>query len=609
MIFHGRRSKARDGQFKSWDGVELFYRQWEPVTPGPQKRAIILMHRGHEHSGRVQDIVDGLDMGDYWAFAYDARGHGRSPGPRGYADNFSDLVKDLDHFVNWISSTHGIAIEDIAVVANSVGAVVASTWVHDFAPRIRSLVLAAPAFRVKLYVPFALPSLRVLDMIRRPSFISSYVKGRMLTHDLEEAKRYHEDPLVTRDIAVNILLGLFDASTRLLEDAQAIVVPTMILSAGKDFVVKLSAQKQFYERLGSRVKEMHVFPTFYHGVFYEQGKEAAINQARKFLLASFEKPIDRSFVRNADREGASYSRYLALARPAGIFSALFWGMQTAFLKTVGRLSEGIRIGFKHGFDSGLSLDHVYKNVASGTGGLGRLIDRIYLNAAGWRGIRIRKINLENALEQAIVGVQARGEKVRIVDMAGGPGRYLLDIAARNRDVDLSIQVRDNDEDNLAEGRKLAQTLGVTNVKYEEADAFLDSIRFEGTSIVVISGLMELFPSNGMITRVIDAASRALKQGGYVIYTGQPWHPQQEMIARTLPNREGKRWIMRMRTQAELDELMRAYGLEKISSEIDEAGIFSVSVARKMAPAASAGVAKGASNAIRDGQSAEYHPQA
>jgi SAM-dependent methyltransferase len=285
---------------------------------------------------------------------------------------------------------------------------------------------------------------------------------------------------------------------------------------------------------------------------------------------------------------------------------MFFGIQAAFLRTFGRLSEGIRIGFKHGFDSGLSLDYVYKNVPSGTGGLGRLIDRIYLNAVGWRGIRARRANLEKTLEGAIESLLARGEPIRIVDMAGGPGRYLLEIASRYRDKNISIQVRDNDLANLAEGRKLAQAMGLTNVQFEEADAFLDQIRPDATAIVVISGLMELFPSNALISRVIDFASKALKQGGFVIYTGQPWHPQQEMIARVLPNREGKPWVMRMRTQAELDELMRTYGLDKISSEIDEAGIFTVSLARKRAPAAS--VAQGATHPVRDGQAPSYQPQ-
>ena len=41
----------------------------------------------------------------------------------------------------------------MVVLAHSVGAVIAAAWVHDYAPPIRGLILAAPAFRVKLYVP------------------------------------------------------------------------------------------------------------------------------------------------------------------------------------------------------------------------------------------------------------------------------------------------------------------------------------------------------------------------------------------------------------------------------------------------------------------------
>ena len=54
----------------------------------------------------------------------------------------------------------------------------------------------------------------------------------------------------------------------------------------------------------------------------------------------------------------------------------------------------------------------------------------------------------------------------------------------------------------------------------------------------------------------------------------------EFIARVLRNREGKPWIMRRRTTAEMDELVREAGFEKITMEVDEWGIFTVSVARR-----------------------------
>jgi len=54
------------------------------------------------------------------------------------------------------------------------------------------------------------------------------------------------------------------------------------------------------------------------------------------------------------------------------------------------------------------------------------------------------------------------------------------------------------------------------------------------------------------------------------------------IARTLTNRDGQPWIMRRRAQLEMDELVRRAGFEKVGMEIDRWGIFSVSVARRVA---------------------------
>ncbi|MEE8444884.1 MAG: alpha/beta fold hydrolase, partial [Alphaproteobacteria bacterium] len=141
------------------DGTGLFYRAWLPAAKAD--RAVILLHRGHEHSGRWQCLVDEIGLDEFAFFAWDARGHGRSPGERGYAESVATLVRDVDDFVNHVATQYGIPVENIVVLAHSVGAVLASAWVHDYAPRIRALVLGSPALRVRLYVPFAIPALRL----------------------------------------------------------------------------------------------------------------------------------------------------------------------------------------------------------------------------------------------------------------------------------------------------------------------------------------------------------------------------------------------------------------------------------------------------------------
>ena len=76
--------RAAEQTMSSWDGTELFYRAWLPEGKKTEK-ALLLFHRGHEHSGRWQETVDAFGMDDVAVFAWDARGHGRSPGERGAA--------------------------------------------------------------------------------------------------------------------------------------------------------------------------------------------------------------------------------------------------------------------------------------------------------------------------------------------------------------------------------------------------------------------------------------------------------------------------------------------------------------------------------------------
>ncbi|MEZ4601405.1 MAG: bifunctional alpha/beta hydrolase/class I SAM-dependent methyltransferase [Syntrophotaleaceae bacterium] len=572
-----------EGTFLSWDDTSLFYRSWKPAMTSD--RAVIIIHRGHEHSGRVASQVEGLGLTGFWAFSWDNRGHGQSPGERGHADSYYHLVRDLDAFVRHVSEQYGIPVENIAVVANSVGAVTASAWVHDYAPRIRALVLAAPAFRIRLYVPLAIPLLRLLLKIKGKAFVSSYVKSKMLTHDAEAAFDYDADRLITKEIAVNILLEMHDTATRIIEDAAAITTPTLVLSAGSDWVVKNAAQRQFYRRLGSTKKRMEAYPGFFHALLNEKERQRPLTHAREFILEAFDREIDRSALLEADRGGPTRTEYDLLRQSTTWPSALFYAIQKLGMQTIGRMSDGIRLGWRTGFDSGQSLDYVYENRPRGLGFPGKFLDRNYLNAIGWKGIRHRRENLEKLLTETIERISASGEPVSLLDVATGCGRYVLNVLKVNGHREISALLRDFTPANLDQGRALAAEMGLENVRFEQGDAFdPDSIRAVGPrpNLAIVSGLYELFPDNGMVCASLKGIADVMEPGGYLLYTGQPWHPQVDMIARVLSNRDGDPWIMRRRSQAEMDELVRAVGFEKIAMEVDQWGIFTVSVARRAA---------------------------
>ena len=573
--------------FASHDGVELFYRVW-PARSGMAKGAIVLLHRGHEHGGRVAHIAEELGLDDFAFYAWDARGHGRSPGERGHSPSFAHSVRDLDSFVRHICETDGFAMDDVAVVAQSVGAVLAATWVHDYAPNIRALVLASPAFDVKLYVPFAKEGIALWQKLKGTFFVNSYVKARFLTHDPDRIASFEADPLITRPIASNILLELYEAADRVVADARAITVPTQLLISGSDFVVRHAPQHRFFENLGGTIKERHVLPGFFHDTLGERDRAKALEKVRAFITARFAEPPVVTDTRCAHLSGYTRDEADRLATPLSFFSlrGLYWAMTRASIRIGGLFSDGIKTGVRTGFDSGSTLDYVYENEPRGLGAGGQLIDRQFLDAIGWRGIRQRKVHLEELIGKALARLKAQDKPLRVLDIAAGHGRYVLDAGAASQTKPESIRLQDYSPINVDKGTALIAERGLQAVaSFHRADAF-DTEGLAATepkpTLSIVSGLYELFPDNAQIEASLAGLARAMEPGSLLIYTGQPWHPQLEMIARALTShRGGEAWIMRRRTQQEMDQLVAAAGFRKIEQRIDVWGIFTVSMAERV----------------------------
>ncbi|MER8767234.1 bifunctional alpha/beta hydrolase/class I SAM-dependent methyltransferase [Mesorhizobium sp. M0092] len=577
---------AQERSFKSHDGTEIFYRYW-PALSEHRKGAILLFHRGHEHGGRMAHLVDELQMPDHAFYAWDARGNGRSAGERGYAPSFAALVRDIDCFVHEIGSD-GFARRDIALIAQSFGAVLAAAWVHDYAPDIRALVLASPAFSVKLYVPFAKQGIALWQKLKGRFFVNSYVKAKFLTHDPERIASFDADPLITRPIASNILVELYDHAARIVADARAITVPTQLLISGSDWVVRHGPQHEFFVNLASPAKERHVLPGFFHDTLGERDRHKALDLIRPFLEKQFaapEKPLDLT---GADRAGYTRDEADRLASPLPLLSpkGLYWATSRASIRMGAWLSSGMKTGIATGFDSGSTLDYVYENDARGIGPGGRMIDRTFLDAIGWRGIRQRKLHLEELIGSAAETLKAAGRPVHIVDIAAGHGRYVLDAVQKCAEPPASVRLQDFSELNISLGRKLiAERKLPASVSFHQGDAF-DATMLAGLDpapdLAIVSGLYELFSDNAMIARSLGGLAGAMQPGSLLVYTNQPWHPQLEMIARSLTShRGGQAWVMRRRTQAEMDQLVAGAGFEKLDQRIDQWGIFTVSIARRV----------------------------
>ena len=295
----------------------------------------------------------------------------------------------------------------------------------------------------------------------------------------------------------------------------------------------------------------------------------------------FAKPKTRPSLVDSDKNSYTWREYERIKNNGGAKFAI----ARAGLKAAGRLSRGVELGWRNGFDSGLSLDYVYENTPRGVTALGRLIDKSYLESIGWRGIRQRKAHLEKALRDVIQKTHGENRPIRILDIAAGAGRYVIETIRAMPEISIAATLCDNKRENVDAARVLADEFDLNGqVVTKQGNAFdrsaLSAVQPRAT-IGIVSGLYELFPANEPVLNSLRGLADAIEPGGYLIYTNQPWHPQLEFIAHVLRNREGERWIMRRRTTAEMDELVRLAGFEKLEMEIDQWGMFTVSIARKV----------------------------
>src|SRR4029079_13304189 len=114
-----------------------------------------------------------------------------------------------------------------------------------------------------------------------------------------------------------------------------------------------------------------------------------------------------------------------------------------------------------------------RNSPEGLSFLGRWVDRGYLHSPGWRGIRQRKVHMQEILDDAMERLRGQNRPIHIVDVAAGPGRYVLDTIAKHREkgVEVSATLCDRDFNGLSAGRKLAESMGISSATYRQSDAF------------------------------------------------------------------------------------------------------------------------------------------
>ncbi|HEY6177796.1 MAG TPA: lysophospholipase [Kofleriaceae bacterium] len=126
----------------------------ESFLPSGAPRGVVMINHGYaEHVGRYHEVAHVIVDAGWAAFSYDVRGHGKSPGQRGYIDRFAIYLDDF-------AAMHAAAREVVGATAPIVllghshgGLIVLRALTDDRPPVATAAILSSPFLALRMAIP------------------------------------------------------------------------------------------------------------------------------------------------------------------------------------------------------------------------------------------------------------------------------------------------------------------------------------------------------------------------------------------------------------------------------------------------------------------------
>ena len=261
---------GENNYMKSFDGANIFYRTWNPQHE--VEKIVVVSHGMAGHGEFFVLLADKLINQGIKIIAPDYRNHGLSEGKKGDIRSFKTLIKDLHFFLHFIKKKNPNV--PIFIFGESMGGVVNINYskvYHDDFLNLSGLILFSPAVKPnipkKTWFGIALASLPLL--ILRALFPSKKIYSTESDKDEGIANPIHqrydqEEPLHIKKVSIRYILQMFKYMRKTAKIAHLISIPTIIFQGRKDRGISAEAVENFYERLGSKDKEVHLIEEGYH---------------------------------------------------------------------------------------------------------------------------------------------------------------------------------------------------------------------------------------------------------------------------------------------------------------------------------------------------------
>ena len=253
----------RDGARPTASGSSIYYQRWLPGHGAPSA-IVAVVHGFGEYTDLYRGVAEVLVTSGCGVYAMDLRGHGRSPGARGFIREWGDYREDLSAMLDLIGQEEGQA--PLFLLGNSMGGLVVIEYALRHPGQVRGVIAMSPALGKLGVAPFLLALSRLLSKVW-PSFsLDSGMDSEAMTRDKTVVARLEADPMVHGRGSARLGTEVLNTIARVRSQAEQLAVPILIQHGDADTITDPADSRWFFERIAHQDKELLLYPGSYHNL-------------------------------------------------------------------------------------------------------------------------------------------------------------------------------------------------------------------------------------------------------------------------------------------------------------------------------------------------------
>lgn len=309
--------KRSETFFKGYDHTKLFLQKWSQLEDNNCGGTILFTHGQGEHSEcynrLIQFFLKESNLQDSekksWNFiGWDLRGHGKSEGLRGYAQNFDEYINDYNLFLELCLKLPEVQNKPVILLSHSMGGLIQEQFLmqhcsqlqeqsqehkqdnQQLLHKVSAQILSSPLFGVAVKVPGWKDSgAQFLNSLLPKITLGNEIKNSDLTRDPEVIREYEQDTYRHHRISSGVYLGMKENFPLLFEQAQQIQIPTFLHISDNDPVVSSTEALRFFDLITSENKGLKIIEGGKHELYNDICRLDVFKSVFEFLKPFLQK--------------------------------------------------------------------------------------------------------------------------------------------------------------------------------------------------------------------------------------------------------------------------------------------------------------------------------